>query len=73
MSKNVLKTLTLRGLYYKTLQIQHIGQLHIKLVWPFTVEVTNTLALTHKLTFYGLCILQIHNIYIVQAQGVNAI
>ncbi len=56
---------------YKTLRIRNLRQiarLHSKLV-PFILSVTNTLAKTNTLAYYGFLKLRIRSVFIVQAPG----
>ncbi len=58
-----------RGLYYKTLQIRNL-QKNCQILpqaSAFLLSVTNTLVLTNTLAYYGICRLQIRNVFIVQA------
>jgi hypothetical protein len=60
-----------RGLYYKILRTRNVLQIdrfRSKVVYCI-LSVTNTLALTNKLAYYGICKLRIRNVCKVQAPG----
>ncbi len=63
------------GIYHKTIRIRNLHQnarFHSKKM-SFILSVTNALAWTSKLAYYGICILWIRSIFIVQALGPTVI
>jgi hypothetical protein len=61
------------GLYYKTIRIRNLqknGQI-LSQASAFLLSVTNTIVLTNTLAYCRIRRLQIHNVFIVQAPGVD--
>jgi hypothetical protein len=59
-----------RDLYNKTLQTRNVRQMDrlCSKLAPFILSVTNTIALTKTLAYYGIRTSQIHTVFVVQTQ-----
>jgi hypothetical protein len=62
------------GLSYKILQIRNLRNMakFCCMLVSFLLSVTNTLVWTNALAYYGICRLQIHYVFIVQAHDPKA-